>query len=464
MKSLKQKLQRPYLLLFILIPLLTLLFFNGAMRLYVRQTSRQGLKQTANVLDTMIKKQLVDSLYEEDAMISSAMEAIKDAVFAAQLNYNTEILIFKSNGELAYSGGADKVIVEAPLLRKISAGLPQATSGSYTVTRTIDGSFLWTGHRLTNLPLENAPYVVYVYSQNWANQLIRSINLVLLLLMAVGIVVSIWIAAHVSRRIAKPVKELCQTAEAIGGGAFDLPGVETDIGELAALSKSIGTMSAQLQAYDKSQKDFLQHASHELRTPLMSIQGYAEGLEKGIFDDVPRAAGVIVEESRRLHALVDGLLTISRIENQTYKSSLEPVPLGEMLREIAQRLQGIALKENKTLELRIPEEKLRIQANEELLSACVQNILANALRYAAAKVELVLEAKEGQAVVTVSDDGPGINTEALPHLFERFYRGEQGQFGLGLAIAAAAVRQLGGTVGAENTGTGARFTITLPLL
>ena len=176
------------------------------------------------------------------------------------------------------------------------------------------------------------------------------------------------------------------------------------------------------------------------------------------------AAGVINAESRRLNALVDELLTLSRLETASYERHMEPVDLCEALQDLQQRLQGAAMKEGKRVELELPAAPLVVGADEGLLSQAVGNLIANGIRYARQAVRLRLRAEGGRAVLDIADDGEGIEPEALPHLFERFYKGKKGNFGLGLAIAKSAVELMGGQVSARNAdGGGAVFTVSLPL-
>jgi signal transduction histidine kinase len=226
---------------------------------------------------------------------------------------------------------------------------------------------------------------------------------------------------------------------------------------------SLSDMSAKINGYDKAQKTFLQNASHELKTPLMSIQGYAEGISGGILPDVKHAADIIGGESKRLNTLVEELLTLSRIESQTYAKELVLCNLADMLKEYAQRLGGFAAKMNRTLTLDLPKEPVMVYADDVLLSQAVMNITSNCLRYAKTQARIALIRRGEFAAVRITDDGSGIAPEDLPHIFERFYKGKGGNFGLGLAIAKSAVEFMGGTVSAYNSDNGAVFEVRLSI-
>lgn len=109
-----------------------------------------------------------------------------------------------------------------------------------------------------------------------------------------------------------------------------------------------------------------------------------------------------------------------------------------------------------------PQQNVAVTADEDLLSCAVTNIVSNCLRYARTKIDVSLFLREANTVIRIEDDGPGISEDDLPHLFERFYKGKGGNFGLGLAIAKSAVQSLGGEIRAYNGKAGAIFEITLP--
>ena len=159
---------------------------------------------------------------------------------------------------------------------------------------------------------------------------------------------------------------------------------------------------------------------------------------------------------------MEELLTLSRIEGRTVEQKLAELDLCELLPEFVQRLGGIAMERKKEIALSLPEQPVVVTADEELLGRAVTNIVSNCLRYAKAKIDVSFFLRETNAVIRIQDDGPGIREEDLPHLFERFYKGKGGNFGLGLAIAKSAVQSVGGEIKAYNGETGAVFEITLP--
>lgn len=449
-------------LLIVLVPLATLLFFNVAMRIYVQKTDRSDLKEAMLSIKTLAEQELGTG---EETMTESRLEsaAIK-LIGTVQSSGRTgmKLLIFNKNDTLVYPKTTPDGFVSASLAKKISVRL-RATDFTDRVEQIKAGSknFLITGYVLSGNK-ENKLTIVLVSQLGTSGALIRMINIILLVIMLIGIGVGVFVVSRLSERMSKHVGQICETAGRIGKGDFTLPKWEkTDIAEFNQLTQSISNMSCQLEASERSQRDFLQNASHELRTPLMSIQGYAEGISSGIVPDVKEAAEIINGESHRLNTLVDELLTLSRIESRSIDRKMTSLNLCNLLPEFVQRLGGIAVKQKKEFSLTLPSEPVVVNGDEELLGQAVANILSNCLRYAREKVEITLLSDGNAVTIRIKDDGPGIPEEDLPHLFERFYKGKGGKFGLGLAIARFAVLLLGGDIKAYNGNTGAVFDIIL---
>jgi two-component system, OmpR family, sensor histidine kinase CssS len=138
------------------------------------------------------------------------------------------------------------------------------------------------------------------------------------------------------------------------------------------------------------------------------------------------------------------------------------INLSDILKEFVQNITGYALKENKSLELEIKDSNLTVYASDSLLSATVINIISNCIKYARSTIGVSLFKKGEFAVIRINDDGEGFSQNDLAHIFDRFYKGKNGNFGLGLSIAKSAVDLMGGSIKAYNQ-NGAVFEIELPI-
>jgi len=292
----------------------------------------------------------------------------------------------------------------------------------------------------------------------------NSMNRILGLLLAVSGLLSLVISIAMSTKFKRAIVRLCNYAETIGRGKFNESAGSFNDAEFNQLAKSMDNMSNMLQAYENNQKQFFQNASHELRTPLMSIQGYAEGILKDIFSK-EEAVGVILLEGQKMAGLVDELLYVSRMDSNT-EVVVSALDVKELLYECCERVKPIAQQAGKQVTLQPLPQEIFVNADEEKLERAIMNVLSNAVRHASSDVGVKYNVVGDNVEIVVEDDGDGVSSEDMPHIFERFYKGENGNYGLGLAISKDIIRNLGGGIVAGNRllpEMGAVFTVTLPV-
>ena len=224
---------------------------------------------------------------------------------------------------------------------------------------------------------------------------------------------------------------------------------------------------------NEMRRDFVANVSHELKTPLSAIRGFAETLADGALEEPEVAArftGRILDHCQRLEALLDDLLTLSRLESVAAPSEREPVDLGDLARRALEVLTPAAEERRVTLALEA-REGVTVSGDADGLERMLVNVLANAVKYnrPGGSVRVRVAGGEGTARIEVEDTGIGIPQEALPRIFERFYRvdkgrsREEGGTGLGLAIVKHVAQAHGGQVEvASRLGQGSTFRILLP--
>jgi two-component system, OmpR family, phosphate regulon sensor histidine kinase PhoR len=230
---------------------------------------------------------------------------------------------------------------------------------------------------------------------------------------------------------------------------------------------------SEVERVEKTRRDFIANVSHELRTPLTSIRGYAETLLEsgGALDDNARDfLEIIRRNAERMARLTEDLLVLARVESGEEKLELRPQPARHLLSEAASSLQESARAVNVELAVE-PGPDGRIMADGYAIHQVFANLISNALRYAASGKKIVIGAQEKPEGMEffVRDFGPGIASEHLPRIFERFYRvdkarsRESGGTGLGLAIVKHIVLNHGGSVRVESSvGHGSTFFFVLP--
>jgi two-component system phosphate regulon sensor histidine kinase PhoR len=280
--------------------------------------------------------------------------------------------------------------------------------------------------------------------------------------------------------LARIVDDTLRLGEAQSGG-IELQAPERRTLLLASAALAGGERGAVVVARDTTEmtrladmrRDFVANVSHELKTPLAAIRGYAETLRDGALDEPPTArrfTARILEHCRRLQALLDDLLTLSRLESVAPAAS-EPVDLNAVVQRAVDLLSAGA--REKQVTIRVEGEPLpSLSGDADSIERMVLNLVDNAVKYnrPEGEVRLRLSQTDQHAVLEVSDTGIGIPQDSLPRLFERFYRVDKGRArdeggtGLGLAIVKHVVQSHGGTVDVESRmGKGTTFRVKLPL-
>lgn len=230
-----------------------------------------------------------------------------------------------------------------------------------------------------------------------------------------------------------------------------------------------------LRRLENVRRDFVANVSHELKTPITSIEGFAETLQDGALeepDEARRFVAVILQQARRLHAIVEDLLTLSRIEQEgaLRMVPMQELPILETLQAAIQACAHRSAEKKMTVLLRCPGD-IRARINPALLEQALINLVDNAIKYSPEGSVVEVEAKEDPAAVRirVRDQGMGIGGQDIPRIFERFYRVDKarsaklGGTGLGLSIVKHIVQAHHGHITVESSpGKGSTFAIHLP--
>jgi two-component system phosphate regulon sensor histidine kinase PhoR len=257
------------------------------------------------------------------------------------------------------------------------------------------------------------------------------------------------------------------------GRTFDVTAAPMPGGGAVAVLRDL----TETERMEKSRRDFIANVSHELRTPLTSIQGYTETLLDSPLENnnVREFLEIIRKNSARMSRLTEDLLTLARVESGEQRFGIQRVSAEELLRDALEsfrevaRSYGVELGVELAIENSVPAGY--VNADREAIHQVFSNLIENALKYAASGKKVILGARATESGVEfyVRDFGPGISSEHLPRLFERFYRvdkarsRESGGTGLGLAIAKHIVLAHEGTIRAESElHHGSTFLFTLP--
>jgi two-component system, OmpR family, sensor kinase len=305
------------------------------------------------------------------------------------------------------------------------------------------------------------------------NEVMRTANQVELIVtlgsLAVVLLIGFGVFAVVRRGL-RPIEAMARQADRITGGDLtDRVATHNPRTEVGRLGAALNGMLGRIDASQQQMRRFFGDASHELRTPLASLRANAQLYQQGALQDpdaVDEVMDRIVLETRRMGRLVDDMLRLARLGQHPDQFS-EPVDVSAVITGCAERAR--IADPGRTWQVRVAGG-LTVTGDQELLRRAVDNLLMNVLVHTPAGTACAITASGGDGGVTieVSDDGPGVPPDQLPHIFERFYRagtrsGGSGS-GLGLAIAAEVASAHGGTAQAAPAAPhGLRVTLALPI-
>jgi two-component system OmpR family sensor kinase/two-component system sensor histidine kinase BaeS len=268
---------------------------------------------------------------------------------------------------------------------------------------------------------------------------------------------------------------LTRAAQAIADGDLSqrVQVADGNGGEIGDLGAAFNGMAASLAQAETLRKNLVADVSHELRTPLTIIQGNIQAILDGVYPlEMAQMAG-LYDETRLLMRLVDDLHDLALAEAGQLRLERAPVDLVALVRTTVGQFEPVAGAARVSLTLEAAENVPDVLGDADRLAQVLRNLLSNALRHTPAGGQVIVHVGRAgeQAEIRVADTGSGVASEDLPHVFDRFYRGDKGGSrrgggaGLGLAITRQLVVAHGGQIAVvSQTGTGATFTVTLPAL
>ncbi len=337
------------------------------------------------------------------------------------------------------------------------------------------------------------PYVLSVSPQAVpANQAVEALGKAAPWLLLAMAAFSLLCSLFYSRYIARPIVRLSAISQKMANLDFDWECGETRRDEIGTLGRSLNQMSRRLSSslsqlqeanqalrqdmerereLERRRTAFFSAASHELKTPVTILRGQLTGMLEGVgvYRDRDKYLGRALQTTARMEGLIQELLAVSRIESGSFALHCAPVELSALAERQLALDAPLLEQRGQRLEQRLAPG-LSVQGNQPLLQKALGNLISNASFYSpsGAVVRVTAEEREGRPALTVENTGAHIAEEALPHLFEAFYRAEQsrsrrtGGSGLGLYLVKMILERHSAEYAIENTGDGVRFTILFP--
>ena len=300
-----------------------------------------------------------------------------------------------------------------------------------------------------------------------------------LLLFGAGIAVSFGV--FVSASLMRGLNRVEQAAQRLADGDLSARVAIEGRDEVARLSATFNRMADQLETaaqkqreVDTLRRDLIAWTSHDLRTPLTSIRVVVEALADSVIDDpdtIQRYLNSIRSDASSLSSLIDDLFELAQLDAGGLTFDKVPVSLSDLISDVLERMRALADRHRVRLSGQVSPQVDPVTIDPQKIERVLVNLIGNAIRHTPEGGQVTIEAQRlnGRVSVSVSDTGEGIGSDDLPHVFERFYRGEKsrsrstGGAGLGLAIAKGIVEAHGGSIEARSqVGKGSTFAFTLP--
>jgi signal transduction histidine kinase len=280
------------------------------------------------------------------------------------------------------------------------------------------------------------------------------------------------LASVLAYRLLRPVRDLTFAAERMASGDLSQRVTIHGKDELATLGIAFNQMADALQQAEESRRAMTADIAHELRNPLAVQRANLEALQDGVYPLTADNLSPILEQNQLLTRLVNDLRTLALADSGQLDLILTPTDLVKLVPRVVERFTPQATTRGIRIDLDIPSNLPEISLDSQRVEQIINNLLSNALRHTpdGGRIQIELAVTSQQVSLRVQDSGPGIPEQAMPYIFDRFYRADksrarlEGGTGLGLAIARKIAEAHGGTLTAGNHPQGgAEFVLTLPI-
>ena len=441
-------------------------------RWYVQYTARKETEHLIRMVQAESDRLSTDTAYTSSDSKENTRESSKALLRSVRLQlrdqpYNGIFLIFNSKQKLVFPQSSnDRNIypisaLEEQCRRMIQSG--ELISGKTSRILLSEDFWYISMYVFPSSTPVRAKYFVSVVQIPDSSVFWNYTRKLYIAILIASVFLSSFLVWGIARTISVPIQHLCLQIQRINGETDAQIQDSYSLNELEALKRSYNQMEEMIRRSEEEKRQFFQNASHDLKTPLASITGYSQGIVSNVIKDHQKAASIILSESLRMTDLVESILSLSKMDSHTFDLHPTDLEVMEFLDECVDIMSTI--RRDCVIHLEA-ERPLMIRTDPELLKRVIQNILSNCLRYADHEILIRMSTDGNSLILLIQDDGPGFLEKDLPHIFERFYKGDGGKNGIGLSIVWTGIHYLGGSITAGNRAVpehGAYYQLLLPL-
>ena len=425
-------------------------------RWYVQYTARKETEHLIGMVQSESDRLSTDPAYTSSDSKETTRESSKALLRSVRLQlrdqpYNGIFLVFNSKQKLVYpQSGNDRNIypisaLEEQCRRMIQSG--ELISGKTSRILLSEDFWYISMYVFPSSTPVRAKYFVSVVQIPDSSVFWNYTWKLYIAILIASVFLSSFLVWGIARTISVPLRHLCLQIQRINGETDAQIQDSYSLNELEALKRSYNQMEETIRRSEEEKRQFFQN----------------QGIVSNVIKDHQKAAGIILSESLRMTDLVESILSLSKMDSHTFDLHPTDLEVMEFLDECVDIMSTIRRDCVIHLEAARP---LMIHTDPELLKRVIQNILSNCLRYADHEILIRMSTDGNSLILLIQDDGPGFLEKELPHIFERFYKGDGGKNGIGLSIVWTGIHYLGGSITAGNRAVpehGAYYRLLLPL-
>ncbi len=419
---------------------------------YYTETGRDSLNGISKSAKHYIEQRLGAVDEPLDVFIENHRDETK-AYIAALSNHNNEVALILCDADgsiMAYDARKIRVNLENKALS--SSIMKAVSSNTYNARNDLDGLLPQKGIVVGMPIMVDDVFVgaVFAYSSGENVDILIRTTINTIITTCLWVLFATLIAVYfISERMISPLKAMSKAAKSFAAGKLDIRVPVTGRDEISELAVAFNDMAASIANLENMRSSFLSNVSHDLRTPMTTISGFIDGILDGTIPEEKREyyLRVIGDEVRRLSRLVSALLDLSRIQAGDRKFTMSAFDICEMARVILISFEQKIDKKRLDVEFDVQEENIFVYADHDAIHQILYNICDNAVKFATegGKYRIRIIERDKKIFVSVYNEGQGIPSEELPHVFDRFYKSDKSRgldktgVGLGLYISKTIV-------------------------
>lgn len=449
------------MIIVIIVPIITFLLYYYSIDRFVKNSAKEKI----NIMYDEIKYQVeentkygdLNKLEEAELVKREAME-IRKKLLREMMRTNNETIVYSYNKEYEETFITNsQIYYDEDFVSFISSLL----SNYELDTEGFTNIYYNNKEYLTKLYVVNSSfnlrnkYYVIIQEITDKTSLIKENMQLLLIMQAISILITSLVVYAVSNNISKKIKKLIAEANTFKiGSDITITNNDINISEIDELSKNLYNMQKKLNDEEKEKNIIFENVTHDLRTPLLTIIGYADSIRTGINKNINEASDIIVKSGTQLKNMVENILVKTKIDNNTYKIKRTDFDLFDLIQTEIKSISIVDINKEINLISNIDQNKVcYINTDRNLFIRIIQNLLSNAIKYADKYIEvLITEYNENDAKnlnspynfkIEIKNDGKVINEADMKDIFDRNYKSENGNFGIGLNFVKQCLVLLG---------------------